>query len=1001
MKLHKLKGSLLMTIPLFTMTCNNFKFDPDANCFNPGSSCFVKDTQAPTLASSVPAAAGTVQQNSDIQTVVFSEPVNGGDKPSSYAFSGVGGANIVVSVATKVDDRTYQLTISGGLITGAVVLSFPGITDWAGNAVQGTLSFTASVGIVVTPAPSGQPAGKFYVSNTAGGNLTQNITWQSDTVAEQYFVNIVPFASPCPAAPSSSNSTGTGNSGVVGTVNSNITTQIKAADMAGVGDYNICIFVNKTSLPLKTGSGSVVFTRDDSKPVISAVAPATSAAVNNTVVSYTVSEACATGSVTWTRTGGTADGTSPHVQALTGTELDTGAHSGITLTNNPTLVSGAIYSVAFGCIDLSLNAAVTVTSTNVTYDTTVPVVSNVTSSTTDGTYGSTSAVSIQVAFSKTVNVTGTPQLTIATGTPATTVLNYVSGSGTSMLTFTYTIVAGNSAADLDYANAASLSFNGGTIQDTAGNSATLTLANPGAAGSLGANKNLVIDTTPAFVSSVTSATANGSYGLGQTVAIQVVFNKAVNVSGTPQLTLTTTSPATTAVNYVSGTGTNTLLFNYTTAAGNSSADLDYASTGALSAGGGIATADGAAVLTLASPGAAGSLGANKNFVVDATAPSPGAVGALGFASVTTSGLTVSWTNATDNLDAQTSLQYLLYYSTANNISSVANAQANGTAVGTYATDIATQNVTGLTTGATYYFNVLVKDSNGNIAAYTSAPATVAFWTPQTLATSQSWNSITYGSGTFVAVATGGSSISGTSPDGVTWTPRTMPSSQQWYSTAFGGSVFVAVARSSSVAASSPDGITWTSRSLIVSQLWNSVTYGGGVFVAVAMGPTTSAASSPDGITWTPRSMANDNWGSVTYGGGVFLAVADGGSTASATSPDGVTWTAHTMPLAASWTVTYGTQFVAIVNGGGTAYTSPDGITWTLRTMPTTANWASATYGGGQYVAVAAGSPDSASSPDGISWTLRTLPSATSWKSVTFGGTKFVTIAIGTTAASSP
>lgn len=376
MNMHKIKGFLLLTIPWFAITCNNFKFDPDTNCFNPGSSCFVKDTQAPTLASSVPAAAGTVQQNSDIQTVVFSEPVNGADKPSSYVFSGAGGANIVVSVATKVDDRTYQLTVSGGLITGAVVLSFPGVTDWAGNAVQGTLSFTASVGIVVTIAPSGQPAGKYYISNTAGGNLTQSFTWQSDTVAEQYFVNIVPFASPCPAAPVSSNSTGTGNSGVVGTANSNITTQIKAADMAGVGDYNICIFVNKTSAPVKTGSGSVVFTRDDSKPVISSIAPASSASVNNTVVSYTVSEACATGSVTWTRTGGSADGM-VHTQALTGAELNTGVHSGITLTNNPVLVNGAVYSVAFGCIDLSLNAAVTVTSTNVTYDSTAPIISAV------------------------------------------------------------------------------------------------------------------------------------------------------------------------------------------------------------------------------------------------------------------------------------------------------------------------------------------------------------------------------------------------------------------------------------------------------------------------------------------------------------------------------------------------------------------------------------------------------------------------------------------------
>ena len=39
----------------------------------------------------------------------------------------------------------------------------------------------------------------------------------------------------------------------------------------------------------------------------------------------------------------------------------------------------------------------------------------------------------------------------------------------------------------------SLALNGGTIRDAATNNATLTLAAPGAAGSLGANKALVVD----------------------------------------------------------------------------------------------------------------------------------------------------------------------------------------------------------------------------------------------------------------------------------------------------------------------------------------------------------------------------------------------------------------------------------------------------------------------------------------------------------------------------
>lgn len=110
------------------------------------------------------------------------------------------------------------------------------------------------------------------------------------------------------------------------------------------------------------------YTIDTTAPTITATAPASSANVSNTQVSFTFSEACASGNVTWTRTGGTADGASPHVKALAGAELNVGAHNSITLTNNPTLVSGTIYDVAFNCTDAAGNAAATVTNTSVTYN---------------------------------------------------------------------------------------------------------------------------------------------------------------------------------------------------------------------------------------------------------------------------------------------------------------------------------------------------------------------------------------------------------------------------------------------------------------------------------------------------------------------------------------------------------------------------------------------------------------------------------------------------------
>ena len=255
-------------------------------------------------------------------------------------------------------------------------------------------------------------------------------------------------------------------------------------------------------------------------------------------------------------------------------------------------------------------------------DTTAPTVTNITSSNSNGTYGTGAVVHINMTFSKSVNVTGTPQITLSTGTPATTAVNYTSGSGSGTLTFDYTVAAGNTSADLNYPLTTSLALNGGTIKDAATNNATLTLPAPGGAGSLGTNKNIVIDGIAPTVSNVTSTTGNGTWGASTLIPVTVTFSKTVNVTGIPQLTLSTGSPATTAVNYSSGTGTNTLTFNYTVAAGNSSADLDYSGTGALALNGGTIL-DGAgngATLTLAAPGAAGSLGANKAIVIDTTVP---------------------------------------------------------------------------------------------------------------------------------------------------------------------------------------------------------------------------------------------------------------------------------------------------------------------------------------------------------------------------------------------
>ena len=273
--------------------------------------------------------------------------------------------------------------------------------------------------------------------------------------------------------------------------------------------------------------------------------------------------------------------------------------------------------------DAATNSGAVVAQTYV-IDTVAPTVASVSASLADGSYNIGQIVPVTVTFSEVVNVTGTPRLTLSTGSPASTAVNYSTGSGTAVLSFYYTVVAGNASPDLNYSSTTALALNGGTIKDTAGNSAVLTLAAPGSAGSLGANKAIVISTTAIAprVTSVTSTLSSGSYTTGRLVPITVTFGEIVNVTGTPQLMLSTGNPATTVANYISGTGSTTLTFNYTVAAGNSSLDLDYASFDSLILNGGtVKDIDlNNATLSLPFPGAAGSLGANKAIIIDTTAP---------------------------------------------------------------------------------------------------------------------------------------------------------------------------------------------------------------------------------------------------------------------------------------------------------------------------------------------------------------------------------------------
>lgn len=343
-----------------------------------------------------------------------------------------------------------------------------------------------------------------------------------------------------------------------------------------------------------------------------------------------------------------------------------------------------------------------------------PAVAAVSASTANGSYKAGDIISIQLNFNEVVTVTGTPQLTLETGS-TDQVVNYSAGSGTSTLTFNYTVQAGDNNIDLDYLSVNALSLNGGSIKNGGAVDAILTLPAPGTAGSLGANKALVIDTVAPSVSNVTGATADGSYNTGDVISLQVSFSENVTVTGTPQLTLET-GAVDRSVNYVSGSGSSTLVFNYTVQAGDASNDLDYLSSNALSLNGGtiVDAAGNSSMLTLPTPGAAGSLGNNKAYLIDAVAP------------------TITVATLTTAAPADASISYQLTFSeTVSNIDTTDfSLSSTGTAAGTVSAvsvssggsvTVTVNNISGTGSLRLDHVSSNIADAAGNtLAAYSSA-----------------------------------------------------------------------------------------------------------------------------------------------------------------------------------------------------------------------------------------------------------------------------------------
>jgi large repetitive protein len=241
-------------------------------------------------------------------------------------------------------------------------------------------------------------------------------------------------------------------------------------------------------------------------------------------------------------------------------------------------------------------------------------------------------VSVAVTMNEAMTVTGTPHLALNIG-GSTVQASYASGSGSSSLVFTYTILAGQN--DSNGISIGALTLNGGTINDAAGRAASLSF------GGVTDNASYEVDTTAPTVT-VSETDSGGNSGTG---TVTFKFSEAVSGFTNSDITLTKVALGGTLVHdgMIGGFDTYHESFTYSSGANKISVGAGTYTD--------VAGNSGAASNTLSFP--AGVSGEPINLAL--TAPSTDHVGAI---SLSVAGIPAGWhlSEGSHNSDGTWSVQ---------------------------------------------------------------------------------------------------------------------------------------------------------------------------------------------------------------------------------------------------------------------------------------------------------------------------------------------------------
>jgi len=543
------------------------------------------DVTAPTVASvSVPGNdTYSVGEHLDF-TVTFSESVTLTGSGSTLGLTIGSTAQSAAFLSSSGNTVTYRYTVqagdadANGISVGSLLLGGHTIRDAAGNNAVLTLNSVGATGSVlvdgVAPAVTGTITGPANDTYAVGETLEFTVTFDEN-------VTLSGGPSTLGLTVGSTARSAAVTASTVNSITYSYTVQNGDSDSNGIAVTGISL----NGGAIRDGAGNDAnVTLTNNLPsltgvLVDGVAPSVSGNISvpgngsyrtGDVLHFTVTfdenvTLAGSGSTLGLTIGSTARAAAFESSTANSITYAYTVQAGETDANGITV--GAITPNSHTIKDAAGNDAVlTLTShvpstAGILVDTTAPQVTSV-SVPSNATYVFGQNLDFTVTFDENVTVGADDStLGLTIGSTARNAV-WLSTSGNTVI-YRYTVQAGD--VDANGITVGSLTLNGDTIGDAAGNNAVLTLNN------VGATSGVLVDATVPTVTGTVTAPGDNTYVVGQTLDFTVTFNENVTRSGTPStLGLTVGSTARNAV--ITSTTANSITYSYTVQNGDNDTD---------------------------------------------------------------------------------------------------------------------------------------------------------------------------------------------------------------------------------------------------------------------------------------------------------------------------------------------------------------------------------------------------------------------------------------------